>query len=125
MLYSEPVLVNTVPGSWQLLSTSWGYEYQTYVPPAVLATPAPVRHGQTLSFDEFRREVAEAVEADPRSQTALADALGVSRSAVSRALSDRATTRDAGVLRRLAPLVTPYDVEDVTAPAYRAVRRGG
>lgn len=86
--------------------------------------PPLVRHGQTLSFVGLQNAAAESMGRAGLNMTETAERVGVSVPAVSRALGERGTTRDARLLMRIVAAVSDYDVEDVTAPAYRLVRRG-
>lgn len=77
-----------------------------------------MRPGQVLTDDDLRREAEAAVEASGMNQSQVADALGVHRSTVSRALSQTGGTFTTAQ-RQIIALLTDYVVEE----AY-VVRKG-
>ena len=81
-----------------------------------------MRHGQTLDLEALRREAAAALSASGRTQADVANALGVPQPNLSRALRP-GEPKGATVLQRVVALLTPYDVEEVTTPAFRVVRK--
>lgn len=95
--------------------------------PALAPERPPVRHNQTLTPDDLRREAREAVEASGESRSALAARLGVSPGAVSLALNEgREASRYGALLGRIIGLLTDYEVAEVTPPpTFRVTRRAG
>ena len=77
-----------------------------------MPTPKP---GATLTLDELRETVRDAVEADGRTHAELAEALNLSgRGAVSKALSATGGTRYGGTLGDLLTLLTGRTAEAET-----------
>ena len=77
-----------------------------------------MRHGQHLSFDELRHETARAVEASTKTQTQIAEELGITRGSVSRAIRESGK-KFAELQRRLIAHLTPYQVE----PGFQILRK--
>jgi len=69
-----------------------------------------MRDGTELDFEGLRRETRAAVDGTHKTQTAIAEALGVHRSAVSRALRT-AGPKFEKLQRRIIAHLTPYEVE--------------
>ena len=92
--------------------------------PATALDRPPVRHNQTLTADELRAEAASALAESGRTQTSVADELGVTPAAVSRALSEKEdASRFASLLGRIVGALTPYVVTDETTPVFRVTRK--
>ena len=81
-----------------------------------------MRHGQTLDLEALRRETAAALAASGRTQADVAEALGVPQPNLSRALRP-GEPKGVTVLQRVVTLLTPFDVEEVTTPTFKVVRR--
>jgi len=92
--------------------------------PDVLPLPriSPVRHGQLLDYDELHREAVKAVEASGRARAEIAEALGVTPPAVTRALKAPGA-RYAGLQARIIEEVTGYRIEDRSRVEFRVVRK--
>lgn len=56
------------------------------MPPAPATERPPVRKGQTLTYEDLRREAESAVDADPRPRYEIAAALDVTPGALTKAL---------------------------------------
>ena len=89
-----------------------------------LAPAAPVRHGETLTYDQLRERAAlafsKAEDRDGLTRTALAERLKVSLPTVSRALTESGG-RYANVQRKIIADLTGYSVAE--EPEFR-VKRG-
>lgn len=97
--------------------------------PALAPSRPPVQHNQTLDHESLRKEAeaaANTAKADTGlTRTALAEALGVSSGAISRALSEGEDPgRYASLQIRIIEHLTPYTIRDETRPTFRVVRDG-
>jgi len=82
-------------------------------------TAPPMRDGTEMDFNALRDEAAAAIEQSGKTQTEIADALDVHRSAVSRALKT-AGTKFQELQRRIIEHLTPYRIKrHVTFKAHR------
>jgi gentisate 1,2-dioxygenase len=84
-----------------------------------------MRHGTTLTFEDLRRETAEALESADETQSAVAEALGVAPPQITKAKTTTGATY-AALQRRILEHLTPYRVEEqpVTFKARRKTRTG-
>ena len=80
----------------------------------------PVKHGQTLGYDELRDEAAKAFSLYGKTRTALAAELDVGLPAVSMALT-RSGGSYAALQRRIINHLTGFRVE--APPLFRVVRK--
>lgn len=76
-----------------------------------------MRAGQRLSPDELRQAAADAVKESGKLQRKVADELGVSKGAVSRALNETNSAL-AGLQRRIIRHLTGYRVEEEVTVTY-------
>jgi predicted transcriptional regulator len=82
-----------------------------------------MRHNQKLSYDELRDEAAAAVDAYDGTQTEIAEQLGVTRGAVSRALKEEGSSL-AGLQIRILELLRPgYTLEKEEQVWFRVQRK--
>jgi len=72
-----------------------------------------MRDGSRLSFEDLREAAAEAVAASDQTQTDVADALGVHRSSISRALAEPGANWQQ-LQRRIIAHLTPYQIDRKT-----------
>ena len=82
-----------------------------------------MRHNQKLTLEDLRAAAAAAVEQSGRSQSDLARSFDVSRSAVSRALSE-ANSALVSLQRRIIEALTDYEVLDEPEVLYTVKRKG-
>jgi hypothetical protein len=82
-----------------------------------------MRDGTTLTFEDLRRETAEALDTADATQSAVAEALGVTPSAVTKAKTEAGPHR-AALQRRILGHLTPYRVEP-EPQTFKARRKDG
>lgn len=83
----------------------------------------PMRHNQKLTYEQLRDEAAEAVRDYAGTQTELAEELGVSRAAISRAIRESGPTLAALQVRLLELLKEEYELEKEEQVWFRVRRK--
>lgn len=82
-----------------------------------------MRHGKTYDVETIRQKAAKAADDSGLSRVEIAAELGVTASAVSRALSENERPGHFLKLQReIIALLTDYRIEE--SPEYRAIRKG-
>ena len=83
-----------------------------------------MRHNQILTGEELQSEARKAIEAaEGETQASVARTLGVTRSAINRALTDTAPSRYVATLSRIIEVLTDYEIETSTTHRVKRKRR--
>ena len=86
------------------------------------ARPPIMRHNQRLDYETLCDEAAEAVRLNPKQKQEIAEELGRSAAAISRAIRE-AGPKFAQLQREIIAHLTDYRVEENVIVEFRAVRK--